>query len=73
MLTFNETGRQISPCIAAKAKYALNNQRNKPTNKKRCAKKYWDNVIDTLCENDRTLNTNRENAKEMYNELIPKK
>jgi len=65
--------KQLSPCIVSKAKFALGAKTKKPTNKKRCSKKYWDNVIDTLCKNDPTLNPKKENAKEMYNELIPEK
>jgi hypothetical protein len=70
MLTFNETGRQISPCIAAKARFALNNKRNEPKNEKRCSKDYWKNVIETLCKNDPSLEQNKEKAKDMYNLLI---
>ena len=73
MLKFNNTSKQISPCIVAKARFALDNQRNQPTNQKRCSKEYWDNVIDTLCKNDPTLKTNIVSAKEMYNQLIPLK
>jgi hypothetical protein len=70
MLTFNDTGKQISPCIAAKARYALDNQRNQPANQKRCSQIYWNKVIDTLCENNPILNINIENAKEMYNQYF---
>jgi hypothetical protein len=48
MLKFKGTTKQISPCIAAKAKYALNLSQKKPTNNKRCSYKYWVHVIETL-------------------------
>lgn len=70
MLRIIITGKQISPCIAAKARYALNNERNKPTNQKRCSKDYWNKVIETLCEKDPSLGQNKEKANNDYNNLI---
>mgnify|MGYP003397766903 CR=1 FL=1 len=72
MITFI-TGKQISPCIAAKARFALYPNCTKPTNIKRCSQTYWEKVIDTLCENDPKLNLKKESAKVMYNQLIPTK
>ena len=45
---FKGTTTQISPCIVAKAKYALNIKTKKPGNKKSCSYEYWCRVIDTL-------------------------
>lgn len=71
MLKFKDTGKEIAPCIISKAIFALGAKTTKPTNQKRCSQTYWDNVIDTLCENEPALNQNKETAKEMYNQLIP--
>lgn len=48
MLVFYDNQRQISPCIAAKARYALNLTTNMPDNKKICTYRYWQRVIETL-------------------------
>ena len=69
----NSNKKQLAPCIISKAKFALGAKDIKPTNKKRCSLDYWNNVIDTLCENDPKLKTNIVSAKEMYNQLIPLK
>lgn len=73
MIKFFKTESQISSCIVSKARFALSAKTTKPINKKRCSKNYWDNTIDTLCENDISRNIYRESAKEMYNQLIPQK
>lgn len=73
MFKFKNSDKQIAPCVISKARFALGAKTNKPTNQKRCSKIYWDNAIDTLCEIDPKLNPNKQNAKEMYNQLIPHK
>lgn len=73
MLTFNDTCKQIAPCIISKARFALGAKTIKPANQKPCSQNYWDKVIDTLCENEPTLKSNKEKAKEMYNQLILQK
>lgn len=45
---FKGTKTQISPCIAAKAKFALNLTKKKSTNTKKCSYIYWCRVIMTL-------------------------
>ena len=42
---FKGTKTQISPCIAAKVKFALNLTKKKPTNTKKCSHIYWYRVI----------------------------
>lgn len=39
---------QISPCIASKAKFALNITKGKPSNSKTCSYGYWCRVIETF-------------------------
>ena len=45
---FTGTKKQISPCIASKAKYALRLKNKKPTNIKMCCLDYWKKVVDNL-------------------------
>ena len=45
---FKGTKTQISPCIAAQAKFALNLTKKKPTNTKKCSHIYWCRVIKTF-------------------------
>lgn len=46
MKYFKGTTTQISSCIAAKAKFALNITNKKPTNTKTCSYSYWCKVIE---------------------------
>ena len=39
---------QISPCVAAKAKFALDLTKKKPSNTKTCSYDYWFKVIETF-------------------------
>lgn len=41
-------GKQLSPCICSKAKYALGLKSNKPKHMTTCSQEYWDLVIDIL-------------------------
>lgn len=70
MLVFNDTQKQISPCIAAKARYALDPSRVRPINKKTCSLNYWNRVIETICQNNPSFEKRKSQAKEMFNELI---
>jgi len=45
---FLGTKTQISPCITAKAKFALNLTKKKPSNTKICSYDYWCKVIETF-------------------------
>ena len=47
MLMFHNTQTQISPCIASKARYAINLKNIQPENTKKCFFQYWERVIDT--------------------------
>ena len=44
MLTFID-GKQISPCIASKAKYALGLKKVEPNNCKSCSRFYWEKTV----------------------------
>ena len=67
---FKGTQTQISPCIAAKAKFALNLTQNKPTNIKTCSYDYWCKVIKTLSSQKKLQNKTTEEAKSKFKSLI---
>jgi hypothetical protein len=70
MLVFTDSGKQVSPCIASKARYALGTKINIPTNTKLCSKNYWERVIETICNKHPNLTVNQQSAKEMYNQIF---
>lgn len=41
-------GKELSPCIVAKAKYALFIKNGYTINSKGCTKEYWNKVIDSM-------------------------
>ena len=49
MLT-RKNGKQLSPCIIAKVKHALNLVDKKPINKKTCSEEYWHNTVIIVAE-----------------------
>jgi hypothetical protein len=67
---FTGTKTQISPCISAKAKYALNLTNEKPSNTKRCSYEYWCKVIETISTNKNLTTKVAENAKNKFKSLI---
>jgi hypothetical protein len=67
---FRETNTQISPCIAAKAKFALNITSKKPKNKKKCSYEYWCKVIQTFATQKNIYAATSEHAKNQYKNLI---
>lgn len=67
---FKGTKTQISPCIAAKAKFALNLTQYKPTNTKTCSYEYWCKVIKTLSSQKKLQNKITEEAKSKFKYLI---
>ena len=64
------TNTQISPCIAAKAKFALNLTQNKPTNSKTCSYEYWCKVIETLSSQKKLQNKTKKVVKSKIKSLI---
>ena len=71
MLVFKDSKKQISPCIAAKVRYALNPTRIRPKNNKRCSQLYWKRVVDTICFlNGINNRTRRQTAIDRFDELI---
>lgn len=46
MLT-DDLGKQLSPCICSKVKYALG-LKEKAKNNKKCTQTYWNKVVDML-------------------------
>lgn len=57
------TNVELSPCIVAKAKYALR-LTNRPSNSKRCTMDYWNRVIDAiLLQNARVDNVTSDLAR----------
>lgn len=41
-------GKQLSPCIVAKARYALGITTNEPANNKWCTQAYWNKVLEVV-------------------------
>lgn len=69
---FKETKTQISPCIAAKAKFALNLSNKKPKNTKSCSYDYWCKVIQTISIQNNLSSKAVEEAKNKFNSLFKK-
>jgi hypothetical protein len=61
---------QISPCIAAKAKFALNLTKKKPSNTKTCSYDYWCKVIETFSSQNNLSIKTAEEAKNKFKSLI---
>ena len=64
------TKTQISPCIAAKAKFALNLTKKKPSNTKTCSYDYWCKVIETFASQNNLSDNTAEEAKNKFKSLI---
>ena len=69
---FKGTKTQISPCIAAKAKFVLNLTKKKPNNTKTCSYTYWCEVIETFSSQNNLSNKVTEEAKNRFKNLINK-
>jgi hypothetical protein len=67
---FKESKIQISPCIAAKAKFTLNLTNKMPTNSKACKYQYWCKVIDTFSFQMNLTKKTTEEAKNKFKSLI---
>jgi len=67
---FKGTKIQISPCIAAKAKFALHLTMKKPINTKTCSYAYWCSAIDYFSIKNNLTNNNAEEAKNRFKTLI---
>jgi hypothetical protein len=67
---FKGTRTQISPCIAAKAKFALNLTKKKPTNTKKCSYNYWGKVIKTFSSQNNLSAKTAEEAKNKFKSLV---
>ncbi len=66
---FKGTKTQISPCIAAKAKFVLNLTKTKPNNSKTCSYDYWSKVIDTFSVQNNLSKHITEEAKNKFKSL----
>jgi len=67
---FKGTKTQISPCIAAKAKFALNLTKKKPSNTKTCSYDYWCDVIETFSSQNNLSGKTAEEARNKFKSLI---
>ncbi len=67
---FKGTKTQISPCIAAKAKFAFNLTKRKPSNTKTCSYDYWCKVIETFASKKNLKVRTAEEAKNKFKSLI---
>ena len=69
MVKFIDNGKQIAPCIAAKARFALGITLRKPSNVKPCSENYWQRAIDTLCAIE-NRHEHKQNAYKKFKQLI---
>ena len=67
---FKGAKTQISPCIAAKAKFALNLTKKKPSKTKTCSNDYCCNVIETFSSQNNLSGKTAEEAKNKFKSLI---
>ena len=67
---FKGTKTQTSPCIAAKAKFALNLTKKKPSNTKTFSYDYWSKVIETFASQNNLKDKTLEEAKNNFKSLI---
>jgi len=67
---FEGTKTQISPCIVAKAKFALNLTKRKPSNTNTCSYRYWSKVIETFASKNNLKDKTVEEAKNKFKSLI---
>lgn len=67
---FHDTKIQISPCIAAKVKFALNLSKKSPLNTKKCSQSYWNRVIQTFPFKNKIPAKDIEEAKSQFSKLI---
>jgi hypothetical protein len=72
MYFFKGTKTQISPCIVAKAKFALNLTKKKPSNTKTCSYNYWCKVIETFSSQNNLSSITVEDAKNKFKSLTKK-
>lgn len=70
MKYYTDTGKQISPCILSKARFALNLTAKRPVNNKTCSFSYWKSVIDTLVKQKRLTIKTKLQASKRYNDII---
>tara|TARA_R110002049_G_scaffold7526_1_gene43439 strand:- start:1265 stop:1477 length:213 start_codon:yes stop_codon:yes gene_type:complete len=49
MPIFDNKGKELSPCICSKAKYALRLTKE-PRNNKQCTRRYWERVVGRISE-----------------------
>lgn len=69
---FIGTKTQMAPCIASKAKFALELSHKEPSNIKTCSYNYWCAVIESLSKENKLTATIAENAKNQFKILIKK-
>ena len=67
---FKGTKKQMQPCIAAKAKFALNLTKKKPSNIKSCSYDYGCNVIETFSFQKNLSSKTVEEAKNKFEFLL---
>ena len=66
---FKGTNTQMSPCIAAKVKFALNLTKKKTSNTKTCSYDYWFKVIETFAAINNLSSKTVEAAKNKFKSL----
>jgi len=73
-LVLDKKGKQLSPCIIAKVRYALGIKKARPKNIKPCSLDYWKRVVERIAELEKPNATAEEikKALDMYGELAEK-
>ena len=55
---FIHAGREIAPCIVAKASHALGLKEKRPGNKKKCSASYWEETVQAIAERNSITSQN---------------
>jgi hypothetical protein len=73
-LVLDMKGKQLSPCIIAKVRYALGINNTLPKNKKTCSVDYWKKVVKRITELEKPNATEEEikKALDVYVEMAKK-
>lgn len=70
MAVYDESQKELSPCIVSKAKYALGLKPTRPINNKLCSPEYWERVINILAKSNLLKKDQIAAAIMRYSELI---
>jgi len=63
-------GKQVSPCICSKVRFALGLKHERPSTIKTCSQEYWNNVVEYLGNNQNLSRTKIDSAKSRTDLLL---